>query len=99
MNKATKPALTNYRFDMPRTYQPVAANKRRKYTAEALEAAVQDVRNGKRTISGAAKRYGIPRRAFGDKMSVKHPRKTGGQPIFSTVEESTIAKTIQAVAE
>ena len=84
---------------MPRTYTPVPGHTYGNYTQEALEAALHAVNNANMTISAAAKQFEVPRKTLSDKLSGSHPRKTGGQPVFSAAEEHEIANTVQVAAD
>ncbi|ESO81971.1 hypothetical protein LOTGIDRAFT_176987, partial [Lottia gigantea] len=84
---------------MPRLYKRKLGSRRyRDYTAEKLEAAIEDVRNGI-SYRQAGEAHGIPFRTLKNKIDKKHTKRAGGQTIFSEEEELQLVKSLKVCAE
>lgn len=64
--------------------------KRCNYQNEVLQKAMAEVKNGKRTVSDAARHYQIPRSTLDDKMKGLHSGKYGAKRKLSDVEETAL---------
>lgn len=84
---------------MPRKYTPVPGRRYQNYTSESMKSAEDAVKKDGKSINSAAVEFGIPRKTLSDRLSGIHPRKAGGQPVFSTDEEQEIANTLQVAAD
>jgi hypothetical protein len=84
---------------MPRTYTPVlGSSRRRQYSEEAMQRAIDDV-NGGMSQRDAAAAHSVPRQTMADKIKGKHRLSSGGQPVFTEAEEITIAKNIATLGD
>lgn len=69
------------------------------YSAETLELAMEDVRQGRRSFREASENYNIPRSTISDKLREKHPRHQGGQTALTADDERFLSEGIAKFAE
>lgn len=84
---------------MPRKYVKKLGVQFMNYSPETLELALQDVRQGRRTIREASENFGIPKSTISDKLKNKHSKKQGGQTALSTEDERFLSEGIQKFGE
>lgn len=77
------------------------ALKRKQWTNEAMEAAMDDVKSGKSSLSFAAKQHNVPRSTLHDRVSgkVSHGKNPGLEPYLSAAEEKEFANFLVDVAK
>lgn len=79
----------------------IPQQKRKQWTMEAMEAAMNRVKNGELSVLRAATLYGIPKSTLYDRVSgkVTHGDNPGPRPYFSMIEEKEIANFLVDVAK
>ena len=77
------------------------ALKHKQWTNEAMEAAMDDVKSGKSSLSFAARLHNVPRSTLHDRVSGKvlHGKNPGPEPYLSTAEEKEFANFLVDVAK
>lgn len=77
------------------------ALKRKQWTNEAMQAAMDDVKSGKSSLSFAARMYNVPRSTLHDRVSgkVEHGKNPGPEPYLSAAEEKEFANFLVDVAK
>ena len=76
---------------MPRTYK--SKNVYRKYSQDALNAAIASVRSGDNTPSAASRLFNIPRKTIADHLKTQRKHTSSGKPtIFTSTQEDEISK-------
>ena len=84
---------------MPRQYRrKLGARRYVDYSFETLNKAMEAVNSGQK-VKPVAKRFGIPRRTFANKVKGHHIKKVGGQTIFTQEEEHSLVLHILKCAE
>ena len=75
--------------------------KRKQWTNEAMQAAMDDVKSGKSSLSFAARMYNVPRSTLHDRVSgkVEHGKNPGPEPYLSAAEEKEFANFLVDVAK
>ncbi|KAL5467063.1 hypothetical protein EMCRGX_G031235 [Ephydatia muelleri] len=63
-----------------------------KYSAESMDAALKEVREGRMTCFAASKTFGVPRSTLRDKLSGRSPegRQMGPNPVLTRAEEASL---------
>ena len=63
-----------------------------KYSAERMDSALKEVREGRMTCYAASKIFGVPRSTLRDKLSGRSPegRQMGLNPVLTTAEEASL---------
>ena len=63
-----------------------------KYSAESMDAALKEVREGRMTCYAASKTFGVPRSTLRDKLSGRSPegRQMGPNPVLTRAEEASL---------
>lgn len=97
----------NYKTDckqtvikMARRYRRLAGSRRYLDVDKAsLESAIKDIKDGRESIKGTARRLGISKNTIKKHLSQGESSKLGSRPVFSTEEESTLAQSIAAAAD
>lgn len=79
------------------------SNKRgpygKKYSAEDLQDALDEIRSGSLSVYGASSKFNIPKQTLNDKIKGKHTKKPGSEQILSNELEDRLAAHISFNAE
>jgi len=83
---------------MVRNYQKQPGSCYGNYSAKNLQKALEDVKAKRLTVSAASRTYNVPRTTLQDKMQRIHSKSSGGQTVFSALEEESFKQNLPTLA-
>ena len=80
---------------------PKKAKKRKQWSNEAMEAALEAVKSGSISVLRAAREHGVPRQTLRDRVNGKvvHGTNPGPKPFLSSAEEKELSNFLLDVAK
>ena len=72
--------------------------KRKTYSSETLQSAVESVNKGERNLLQASKIFGVPRQTLADKVNGRHPGSYGGRTTLSEEDEEVLVQYVLYMA-